>query len=321
MAIKINGKDLAKRIINGQEVQKVMLNGSQIRPTEIPPTPVSLCFSANTSGSTVTLNVVNLYMTVFVELETSIDGETWNPYTIWDTITLTNAWDKVYFRNTSETSTRFSWDNRDYYTFSMTWSISASWDITSLLCKNGTTTLRTIHSNCFRRLFQNCTSLTSAPKLPLTTLASACYLGMFSWCTSLTAAPALPATEVKSNCYSYMFSWCTSLTTASALPATTIGDYCYTEMFSWCTSLTTLPALPATTLAGTCYNSMFKDCSVIKLSETQTWEYQTPYRIPSSWTWVEALLSIDWMFTWTWWTFTWTPTINTTYYTSNTIIS
>ena len=33
MAIKINGKDLVKRIINWQEVSKVILNGSQIRPT------------------------------------------------------------------------------------------------------------------------------------------------------------------------------------------------------------------------------------------------------------------------------------------------
>lgn len=36
MAIKINGKDLAKRIINWQEVEKVMLNGSQIWPSETP---------------------------------------------------------------------------------------------------------------------------------------------------------------------------------------------------------------------------------------------------------------------------------------------
>ena len=36
MAIKINGKDLAKRIINGQEVEKVMLNGAQIRPSTSP---------------------------------------------------------------------------------------------------------------------------------------------------------------------------------------------------------------------------------------------------------------------------------------------
>lgn len=39
MAIKINDKDLSKRIINGVEVAKVMVNNSQIRPQEIPPLP------------------------------------------------------------------------------------------------------------------------------------------------------------------------------------------------------------------------------------------------------------------------------------------
>lgn len=40
MAIKINWKDLSKRIIDGVEVEKVMLNGVQIRPdSPVPPTP------------------------------------------------------------------------------------------------------------------------------------------------------------------------------------------------------------------------------------------------------------------------------------------
>lgn len=40
MAIKLNWKDLAKRIINGREVGRVVLNGVQIWPTSTPPTPV-----------------------------------------------------------------------------------------------------------------------------------------------------------------------------------------------------------------------------------------------------------------------------------------
>lgn len=39
MAIKIDWKDLSKRIINGKEVEKVMLNGIQIWPEVTPPTP------------------------------------------------------------------------------------------------------------------------------------------------------------------------------------------------------------------------------------------------------------------------------------------
>lgn len=47
MAIKINGKDLAKRIINWVEVEKVMANGSQIRPTSTPPTPTDIHIHAD----------------------------------------------------------------------------------------------------------------------------------------------------------------------------------------------------------------------------------------------------------------------------------
>ena len=147
MAIKINGKDLAKRIINGQEVQKVMLNGSQIRPTEIPPVDDYLCFTANTSGSTLQLHsTINWKNTA---LEISYDKETWQSYTIdplnhYPLITLSNVGDKVYFRNQSTTPVVFSEPsqyNNTYYYFTMSGSIAASGDINYLLCKETTTTL------------------------------------------------------------------------------------------------------------------------------------------------------------------------------------
>lgn len=121
-------------------------------------------------------------------------------------------------------------------------------------------------------------------------------------------------------CYYMLFEWCTNLITVPNLPATTLAANCYGTMFEWCTNLTTLPELPATTLADYCYNAMFYWCSKIKLSATQTWAYQTPYRIPITWTWTTANYALSSMFTSTWWTFTWTPSINTTYYTSNTLV-
>jgi len=172
----------------------------------------------------------------------------------------------------------------------------------------------------YREMFRGCTSLTTAPELPATTLAERCYESMFYGCTSLTTAPALPATTLTSNCYFYMFDGCTSLTTAPALPATTLTDNCYSSMFYGCTSLTTAPALPATTLAYHCYYYMFYGCTLIKLSLTQTGEYQTPYRIPSSGTGTTGTDSLNYMFGNTGGTFTGTPTINATYYTSNTVI-
>ena len=119
----------------------------------------------------------------------------------------------------------------------------------------------TLTGNCYRTMFNNCTSLTTAPALSATKLADNCYEYMFYGCTSLTTAPALPATTLINGCYDGMFSGCTSLTTAPELPATTMTDYCYSEMFSGCTSLTTAPELPATTLAERCYNGMFRGCT------------------------------------------------------------
>ena len=132
----------------------------------------------------------------------------------------------------------------------------------------------TLASNCYNRMFCDCRNLIVAPELPATKLANYCYNGMFYGCTSLTTAPELPATKLATYCYNGMFRDCTSLTVAPELPATTLASYCYEEMFYGCTSLTTAPELPATTLASNCYYSMFygtnvlPDCSNIKFSST-----------------------------------------------------
>lgn len=230
--------------------------------------PPHLCFTANTDGSTVQLT--KNWSPTEIILEISVDGINWSNYTIWDIITLNNVWDKVYWRNTSETSTWFSTSSTNYYMFSLTWSLNASWDVTSLINKNCTDTLITNYS--FGRLFYNSSN---------------------------------------SNV----------LKTAPKLLATNITSYCYYQMFNRCTGLMTLPKLPATTLMSWCYYQTFSRCSSIKLSETQTWEYQTEYRIPTSWTWTTATNALYYTFMSTWWTWTWwTPDINTTYYTSNDLV-
>ena len=119
-----------------------------------------------------------------------------------------------------------------------------------------------IHSqaNWYSYMFNECSSLTTAPELPATTLAEYCYASMFNECTSLTTAPELPATTLAEHCYWAMFRQ-TALTTAPELPATTLAEYCYYGMFNECSSLTTAPELPATTLAEHCYASMFSGCT------------------------------------------------------------
>lgn len=121
-------------------------------------------------------------------------------------------------------------------------------------------------------------------------------------------------------CFADLFWNCTSLTSAPRLPATTLWRYSYFYMFSDCTNLETLPKLPATVIPNYCYYSMFVRCSKIKLSTTQTWAYQTPYRIPTTWTWSVWSDAQTNMFSSTWGTFVWTPYINQTYYTSNTVV-
>ena len=72
-------------------------------------------------------------------------------------------------------------------------------------------------------MFQGCTALTAAPKLPATTLTDFCYASMFQDCTSLTILPKLPATTLGMYCYNKIFQGCTSL----KLSATQTGVYQY----------------------------------------------------------------------------------------------
>ena len=89
-------------------------------------------------------------------------------------------------------------------------------------------------------MFQDCESLTTAPKLPAKTLAEDCYRSMFIGCSSLTTAPDLPAMTLAKYCYSGMFNNCSALTTAPDLPATTLAEDCYCQMFNCCSDLQTV---------------------------------------------------------------------------------
>lgn len=262
----------------------------------------------------------------------STDHNTWN---VWDGTAISSANKKLYLRGKGNTKfftskgaqlslsakagcsgdiqTLLDWENPPTSISANCYAIMFS-GCTSLTSapKLSATTLM---FGCYRMMFKNCASLTSAPSLPATTMAASCYESMFSGCTSLTSAPKLLATTLANLCYSTMFYGCTSLTSAPTLPATVLADYCYAGMFNNCTNLSSLPALPATTLKEYCYTDMFKGCTSIKLSTTQTTEYKTSWRIPSSGT-ISSEPSA-WgrdMLTGTGGTFTSAPSINTTYY-------
>ena len=170
-----------------------------------------------------------------------------------------------------------------------------------------------------RRMFSGCSALSTPPVLSATNLYNGSYEYMFENCTALTTAPALPATTLANTCYKYMFSNCTALINSPALPATTLATDCYNYMFVSCTNLISIAELPALTLVSGCYSYMYNKCTKIKMSTTQTGDYQTEYRIPSSGTGSGSGTAN--MFLATGGSFKGTPTINTTYYTSNTVIS
>ena len=192
----------SKIFVGDTQVSKVFVGDTQVRPT----LPDYLCFTANTAWSTIALN--KSWTPTSVTLETSTNWTNWTTYTFWTTITLSNVWDKVYWRNTSETDTWFSIASNKLYQFSMTWSINWSGDINFLLNKNSTTTLS---SNCYNYLFNSCYPLRTCPKLTATTLAESCYENMFYRCSNLTTLPKLPATTLANNCYAYMFGNCSGI--------------------------------------------------------------------------------------------------------------
>ena len=207
--------------------------GKAAKKKEETPAYWGLCFTAEEAGSTVAMQAVGQGAPA-VTLETSFDGEIWEPFTVGETtITLPNVGDKVYFRAGEGGNTAMASSNKEYNKFSIiTGRIAASGNIMSLL--NGDVPDSIIATYCYINMFEGCTSLVNAPKLPATTMDVYCYVNMFKGCTSLVNAPELPATTMDAGCYTNMFNGCTSLAQAPELPATTLATYCYNYMFKGC---------------------------------------------------------------------------------------
>lgn len=103
--------------------------------------------------------------------------------------------------------------------------------------------------SCCEEMFAGCTGLKTVPEdlLPAEKMNERdCYRSMFQNCTSLVKAPALPATELAYLCYAFMFQNCTSLETAPVLPANKLTGSCYYAMFNGCSSLNSITCLATT---------------------------------------------------------------------------
>lgn len=215
---------------------------------------------------------------VTTELYFKTKNNDWTLYTIDDILSL-NKGDWIQFWNHKP---YLSTSNDDLAYFTMTGKIKASGNIQSLLNFNVDAP-----KYCFRKLFQNCTSLIKAPKvLPASIVEELAYGAMFSK-TSITNFPKILATTLGNKSCQYMFeqcpfisidkisfntvglnscfcmfSNCNSLIEVKEITATNfIDSYNFNCMFEFCKNLLYPPAiLPLTSLTISCYQQMFQGC-------------------------------------------------------------
>ena len=276
----------------GDELVERLYLGSELvwEPEQPGPSPVysamPLTFEI-LSGGSIDFRKLDSRMTS-LEIEYKVNNGEWTTHSSSSELRLEDlaAGDKVQFRGdnpTYATSTINYWHTFGYSDAEF----KAEGNIMSLINSQDYSNLQTLASSfTFAGLFMGCTGLTDASNLilPATSLKTSCYRYMFKDCTSLTTAPALPATTLATSCYVEMFRGCTNLATAPALPATTLAQYCYQNMFYRCTSLTAAPELQATNLHNGCYQGMFQNCISLNTAHAlpaeilQNYCYQNMFR-------------------------------------------
>ena len=195
-------------------------------------------------------------------IEYSVNEGEWKNVVADQGVTFGGSNGTLRLRGTNSNGTATS--DANYSTISFTNSgvkVACTGDIRTLLDYRNYKTVDTQNAK-FCNLFENCTALTFAPKLPAETLANGCYFYMFSGCTNLKTVSDLPAETLKDYCYCGMFFGCINLEVAPKLPAKTLAAYCYYYMFSGCTKLSTVtmlaPSDQISKASKCCYNWLNK---------------------------------------------------------------
>lgn len=124
----------------------------------------------------------------------------------------------------------------------------------------------TVTKESYERLFGNCSSLLTAPKiLPATTIEQTAYCAMFENCSSLISAPEIVVPSSPQQGFYYMFQNCTSLVTAPKIDTSTFGKYTCEGMFKGCSSLETIPEFAsALTIGYESFKYMFQNCTSLE---------------------------------------------------------
>ena len=265
------GKSYTYNLIVGKD--KVTVGGVTVAPWNTgTPLPEGVAeeedltpYVTMTAASKQTFSMLGTESYIFPEdLEYSVNNKPWEKVEEGNIVEFGGDDGSLRLRGKCPNGTATDWKNYSTITFGKeNVKVDCFGDIRTLI---DYTTYKTVATeNCsFISLFQNCTALKSAPKLPATALKGSCYRQMFEGCTSLEQAPDLPATELKESCYLSMFTGCTALTQAPNLPATKLQNYCYQSMFSGCGALTQAPTLSAEDLGWNCYSYMFEGCISLK---------------------------------------------------------
>lgn len=195
-----------------------------------------LCFTANAANSTIQLTQIGT-PTIPDDYEYSYDRETWQTYTVGDTITLANIGDKLYMRGNNPS---VGVSDAIHKRFVMSGNIILSGDPRTLLNKNNPDSVVSLPDRCFVHIFINCTAITSAEnyKLNALTLGTGAYLNMFKNCSGLVTGPkTIEALNIGLASCGQMFQNCTNLTAAPVLKAKVLGEQSYITMFYGCKKL------------------------------------------------------------------------------------
>lgn len=293
MAINLGSGAISNIKIGDNQVYKVYKGSDVVWDSGVPPTPVTIKAIKFESSGAQTLGVDATKLgTIAPNFEYSRDnGATWTTWNVADALGFGNG-TSLYIRG-SNTFLAKGGDNYTRFVFGTSEPVACSGNI--------------------MHLFDYTQDLTSFPDDSSNSSRGVKY--MFYHANVLTTPPSLPAIVLPAYAYYYMFALCSSLTIPPALPAMNVPTSAYQSMFQLCNSLDAVPALPATSIGSMGYGVMFAQCSKIKMSETQTGEYQNRYEFGS----IPGGYGTN-MFSETGGTFTGRPD-QTTYYTANTIIS
>ena len=222
-----------------------------------------LCFTAEEPNSTVSLMAKD--SAPVVDLMTSRDGDTWSPYTVGNTITLSNVGDFVQFKAGPGGNQAMGTSSDGYNYFSMTGKVAASGNLVSLL--DETCTMNEIVApGAFRRIFFECMSLVKAPEIPFTKLSDYCFKEAFQK-VSITETPMVQATVYGVRACDNMFSWNTKLTKLNFTDKPiSISDNSFKGFFYNVASLVDVPeAIRVSTPSTSSFDALYQFCSSIKI--------------------------------------------------------